>query len=575
VTRRRDPPDLRSRAEAKVAERGKKQAGSSSLSTELEIHRVELELQNEELRASRDLAETALARYTEVFDFAPIGYAVLDAALQIREVNHAGAALLGAERARLIGTRLTAHAVSRGLAAMHALVEQARTAARSVQAELELVRGGQPWLARITAAALPRGDATLLIAFDDVTEARRKEVELARSEAALRDADHRKDEFLAMLSHELRNPLAPILTCASALRLVEPGTEQASRMLDMIERSTNHLTRLVEDLLDVTRITSGKIQLQRVPVELVGLVSNAIADARVGFERRKLQLEARLLADELWMQGDPVRLTQILSNLLTNAQKFTPAGGLVTVSLERSDMRAVIRVRDTGIGIEPSQIPAMFQPFVQASQGLDRSRGGLGLGLAVARGLLQLHGGRISIHSDGPGRGTEVTFDLPVELASRFAGTAPADAAPIALRRILVIEDHADAAAALETLLVAEGHAVRTAADGAAGLALARSFDPDVVLCDLGLPVMDGFEVARAIRADPALCHCRLVAISGYARPEDVGQSRSAGFDSHLAKPVTLAVLEVELALADPSGRAPARPPDDSGSTRHRGVDRR
>jgi two-component system, chemotaxis family, CheB/CheR fusion protein len=574
---RRHPPlpaNLRSRAEARIAQRRKKQPGPSSLTAELEVHRVELELQNEELRAARDQAETALARYTEVFDFAPIGYVVLDAGLQIREINHCGAALLGAERARLVGTRLDAHAAQAGLPALHDLLDQARTAARSVQAELELMRGDRPWQARITAAALPRGDATLLIAFDDVTEARCKEVELARSELALREASQRKDEFLAMLSHELRNPLSPVLTCVAALRLVEPGTEQASRMLDMIERSTNHLTRLVEDLLDVTRITSGKIQLQRVPVELVGLVSAAIADARLAFERRALRLETRLPAGELWIHGDPVRLTQILSNVLTNAQKFTPDGGRVTVSLERSDMRAVIRVRDTGIGIEPSQISTLFEPFVQASQGLARSRGGLGLGLAVARGLLALHGGRISIHSDGPGQGTEVRFDLPVEAVNRAVDQDSADAAPVAPRRVLIIEDHADAAASLETLLVAEGHEVRTAADGAAGLALARSFDPDVVLCDLGLPKMNGFEVARAIRADPALCHCRLVAISGYARPEDIARSRSAGFDSHLAKPVTLAVLEVELASADPSSwRGPPR--NDSGSARRRGVDRR
>jgi two-component system CheB/CheR fusion protein len=559
MTRRRDPPDLRSRAEARIAQRRKKPANpsssssSSSLYAELEIHRVELELQNEALRAARDLAETALARYTEVFDFAPIGYAVLDAGLQIREINHAGATLLGAMRARLVGNRFAAYAAGRGLPAVHALLEQARTADHSVQAELELVRSSQTWLARITAAALPRGDATLLIAFDDVTEARRKEVELARSELALREANLRKDEFLAMLSHELRNPLAPIHTCLAALRLVEPGTEQAGRMLEMIERSANHLTRLVDDLLDVTRITSGKIQLQRVPVELVGLVSGAIAQARLAFERRKVQLEARLPADELWIQGDLVRLTQVLSNLLTNAQKFTPDGGRVTVSLERDGMRAVIRVRDTGIGIEPSQIPTLFQPFVQASQGLDRSRGGLGLGLAVARGLVELHGGWISIHSDGQGRGTEVTFELPVVAANWFADPAPADAAPIARRRILIIEDHADTAASLETLLVAEGHEVRTAPDGAAGLALARRFDPDVVLCDLGLPAMDGFEVARAIRADPALRHCRQVAISGYARPEDIARSRSAGFDSHLAKPVTLAGLLGELASVDPA----------------------
>jgi two-component system, chemotaxis family, CheB/CheR fusion protein len=542
---KRSESDLRSRAEAKLAQRRKKP--SNALSTELEVHRVELELQNEELRAARHAAETALAQYTEVFDFAPIGYAVLDASGQIREINHAGADLLGIERARLIGRRLAVFMTRTGLPAFHALIDRARASPRSVQAELELSRGDQAWLARVTAAVLPRGDATLLVAFEDVTETRRKEIELACSEAALREVNRRKDEFLAMLSHELRNPLAPIPTCIATLRLVEPGSEPATRMLGMIERSSNHMARLVEDLLDVTRITSGKIQLQRVPVELVGLVSSAVADAQVGFERRRLSLETQLPAGELWTQGDPVRLTQILSNLLTNAQKFTPDGGQVTVALDRLEARAVIRVRDTGVGVDPSQIASLFEPFVQAAQGLDRSRGGLGLGLAVTRGMVELHGGRIALHSDGQGRGAEVVFDLPVASPNRFADPAPA--APRAVpRRILIIEDHADAAESLEALLTIEGHEVQTAADGAAGLALVRTFGPDVVLCDLGLPGMDGFAVARAIRADPALRDRRLVALSGYAQPDDVAQARSAGFDSHLAKPVTLARLRAELA---------------------------
>jgi two-component system CheB/CheR fusion protein len=547
MTKRHDP-DLRSRAEATVAQRGGKPLDPSSQSAELEIHRLELELQNDELRAARDMAKAALARYTEVFDFAPIGYAVLDAGGQIREINHAGAGLLGAERARLVGKRLVAYVARTGLVAFNTLLDQARAATHSVQAELELMCGSQPWLARITAATLPRGDATLLIAFDDITEAKRKEIELARSELALRETNRRKDEFLAMLSHELRNPLAPVLLCLSTLRMVEPGSEPATRMLDMIERSAGHLTRLVEDLLDVTRITRGKIQLQRGPVELVGLVSSALADARLAFERRHLQLEAALPGGELWTQGDPVRLTQVLSNLLGNAQKFTPDGGRVTVSLERSGARAVVRVRDTGIGVDPSQIPTLFEPFAQAAQGLDRSRGGLGLGLAVARGLVEQHGGGITLHSEGLGRGTEVTFDLPVEVANRLAEQPATAAASAVRRRVLIIEDHPDAAVGLETLLTLEGHEVRTAADGAAGLALARTFDPDVVLCDLGLPVMDGFEVARAIRADSALRDCRLVAISGYARPDDVVRSRSAGFDGHLAKPATLASLRAVLA---------------------------
>jgi two-component system CheB/CheR fusion protein len=541
--------DLRSRAEARLAGRGKKPPDRSALATELEVHRVELELQNEELRAARDLAEAALGRYTEVFDFAPIGYAVLDAGHQIREINHAGAGLLGAERGRLVGKRLAAYVARSGVAAFHALVDQARAAGRSVQAELELCRGDQAWFARVTAAALPRGDATLLVAFEDVTDARRKETELAHSEVALREANRRKDEFLAMLSHELRNPLAPIQTCLAALRLIDPGSEAAGRMLDMIGRSANHLARLVEDLLDVTRITSGKIQLQRAAVELGGLVSSAVEDARLGFEQRRLQLEIRLPGGELWTLGDPVRLTQILSNLLTNAQKFTPDGGRVTVSLDRVDGRAVIRVRDTGVGVAPSQIPSLFEPFVQAAQGLDRSRGGLGLGLAVARGLVELHGGRIMLQSDGPGRGTEVAFDLPVESSNQIPARSPA-AAPAVSRRILIIEDHVDAAASLEELLTIEGHDVQTAGDGTAGLALVGTFDPDIVLCDLGLPGMDGFAVARAIRSDPALRGRRLVALSGYAQPEDVARSRSAGFDNHLAKPVTLARLKAELAAA-------------------------
>jgi two-component system CheB/CheR fusion protein len=535
--------------------RRRKPLDPRSQSGELEIHRVELELQNDELRTARNQAEAALARYTEVFDFAPIGYAVLDAGGQIREINHAGAGLLGAERARLVGKRLVACVARSGVTAFAALLEGARTASRSVQAELELVRGGQSWLARIVAAVLPRGEAGLLIAFDDVTEGRRKEAELARSEHALREVNRRKDEFLGMLSHELRNPLAPIQTCVAALRLIEPGSEPATRMLGMIERSANHLARLVDDLLDVTRITRGKIQLQCEPVELVGLVSGALADTRVAFERRNLALEARLPGSELWTLGDPVRLTQVLSNLLTNAQKFTPDGGRVTVSLAQTDARAVIRVRDTGIGIEPSQIPALFEPFVQAAQGLDRSRGGLGLGLAVARGVLELHGGQIAMQSDGPGRGTEVVFDLPIESPDRAAGPPAASSAAAVRRRILVIEDHSDAAASLETLLALEGHDVRIAANGPAGLALARTFDPDVVLCDLGLPEMDGFEVARAFRAEPALRDRRLVAVSGYAQPGDVARAYSAGFDDHLAKPVTWASLQEVLA-------AVARSPD-------------
>jgi two-component system CheB/CheR fusion protein len=320
-------------------------------------------------------------------------------------------------------------------------------------------------------------------------------------------------------------------------------------MLDILERSAQQLSRLIDDLLDVTRITSGKIQLHRVPVELVGLVSGALADVKLEFERHRLELETRIAEGQLWTLGDPVRLVQILTNLLTNAQKFTPDGGRVTVTMERRADRACIRVRDNGIGVEPSQIAALFEPFVQAAQGLDRSRGGLGLGLAVARGLVELHGGHITMRSEGSGTGTEVSFDLPLELPNATAAR-PTAATATRQRRVLIIEDHIDAAESLQLLLEMEGHEVKIANDGQAGLALAKTFVPEIVLCDLGLPGMDGFAVARAVRAESSLRDRYLVAISGYARPEDIKQSRAAGFDNHLAKPVSLAALHAAFAAA-------------------------
>ena len=547
---KRDERELRSRAEATVARRRtKKSVASEQLASELEIHRVELDLQNEELQGARAATEAALARYIEVFDFAPIGYAVLDAERRIREINHAGASLLGAERGRLISKQLAAYVAHGALRAFDALLIKAVAASSSIDDELEMVRSGQPWAARITVAALSRDEPMLLVAFEDVTETRRKEVELARSEQALREANQRKDDFIAMLSHELRNPLAPIQTCVSAMRQLPEGSPPPEKMLDILERSAQQLTRLVEELLDVTRVTSGKIQLRRVPVELVGLVTGALADVKLDFERHQLKLETRIPDGQIWTLGDPVRLVQILTNLLTNAQKFTPPGGCVTVTMERLDARVWIRVRDSGIGVDPSQIPALFEPFVQGAQGLDRSRGGLGLGLAVARGLVELHGGHITMRSDGSGTGTEVSFDLPIETPNT-AAARPAAATAAGQRRVLIIEDHADAAESLQLLLEMEGHCVQVASDGASGLARARTFGPEIVLCDLGLPGMDGFAVARAIRAEPALHDCYLVAISGYARPEDIKQSRAAGFDGHLAKPVNLAALHAVFAAA-------------------------
>jgi PAS domain S-box-containing protein len=369
------------------------------------------------------------------------------------------------------------------------------------------------------------------------------------AEEALRETDQRKNEFLAMLSHELRNPLAPIRNSVYLLGRAAHGGEQARRALAVIDRQVHHMTRLIDDLLDVTRISRGKIRLQRERVDLADLVHRVAEDHRSVFLRSAIDLAVRTGAAPLHADGDPTRLAQVIGNLLGNAAKFTPGGGRVVVSLEATDGGvASIRVRDTGTGIAPELLPTLFQPFVQGSQALDRSTGGLGLGLALVKGLVEMHGGAVEARSEGRGRGAEFTIRLPLAgppQARASAGPQPVAPHPL---RVLVIEDNADAADSLREVLELSEHAVEIAASGPEGLEKARSFHPEVVLCDIGLPLMDGFEVASRMRADPHLRSTLLVALSGYAGPEDVEKARAAGFDRHVAKPVDLSELDGILA---------------------------
>ncbi|MBI5511052.1 MAG: PAS domain S-box protein [Deltaproteobacteria bacterium] len=375
----------------------------------------------------------------------------------------------------------------------------------------------------------------------DITERKAAEDEL-------RESDRRKDEFLAMLSHELRNPLTPIRNSLRILERVTPGGDQARRAHAVIDRQVGHLSRLIEDLLDVNRINRGKIRLQRARLDLVELVRKTFEDHRCLLDEREVAVQ---LPDEpVWIDGDPTRLVQTIGNLIHNAAKFTPANGKVSVSLARVDGRAVLDVTDTGIGMDPQTLNRLFEPFAQAERSLDRSQGGLGLGLALVKGMVELHGGAVSAHSDGPGRGSRLTVSLPVD--GRVAGAS--DAAPAVVRtatgkRVLIIEDNQDAADSLREALELDGHRVVVAYDGATGLAQARRFNPDIVVCDIGLPTgMDGYDVARAFRAEAALKDTFLVAVSGYALPEDVERARAAGFERHLAKPPDLTTLEQVLA---------------------------
>ncbi|MBZ5713251.1 hybrid sensor histidine kinase/response regulator [Nannocystis pusilla] len=384
----------------------------------------------------------------------------------------------------------------------------------------------------------------------DIHEAKRTEAALRASEErhralaeALREADRRKDEFLAMLSHELRNPLAPIKNSLYILSHVQPGSDQARRAEHVIERQVEHMTRLIDDLLDVTRISRSKIQLQRTTVEMNELVRRTVEDHRSVFDACGVGLAFAPASRPLWVDGDPTRLSQIVGNLLQNAAKFTGRGGKTEVAVEAQGSGVLVHVRDDGMGIGADILPRLFDPFIQADTTLARSRGGLGLGLALVKGLVELHGGDVQARSAGLDHGAEFTVRLPGVPAPAPEAAPCVEAGGTPPGRILVIEDNLDAAESLKEALELDAHEVCLAHSGPEGLEKVRTFRPDVVVCDIGLPGMDGYEVARAIRADPARCTTRLIALTGYASPEDRQRARAAGFDRHLGKPPDFDVL--------------------------------
>ncbi|QEL15573.1 response regulator [Limnoglobus roseus] len=366
-----------------------------------------------------------------------------------------------------------------------------------------------------------------------------------RAEQALRDADRRKDEFLAMLAHELRNPLAPIRTAVEVLKMRDATDPPIRRVREIVDRQVSHMSRLIDDLLDVSRIARGKVALQRGRCDFARIVRDTAEDYRGTLEVEKLRLDVRTPDAPVWVSGDHTRLAQVVGNVLHNARKFTDAGGRVQVTVEADAGAAVVTVTDTGIGMDEDTLRQVFEPFAQADRSLDRSRGGLGLGLALVKGLVELHGGEVRAASDGIGRGSSFTIRLPLDNDSAARGQdLPPPSLPRAGRRVLVIEDNLDVAESLDLLLGMMGHDVRIARNGADGVAAVSAFRPDLVLCDIGLPGgMDGFAVATALRADPTADGAYLVALTGYGQPEDRAKAIEAGFDVHLTKPVDGASL--------------------------------
>jgi len=505
-----------------------------SSNDELRARNRELDALNDELRESRDFAEAVVETVHH-----PL--LVLDGKLRVQQAN----------RAFYQTFKITREATEQGLLyqlgqgqwdipALRRLLEEilpAQTAFQNEEVTQVFPEIGERTM-RLNAQVLRWNDQErILLAIEDITEYK-------AALEALRIADRRKNEFLSMLAHELRNPLAPIRNALEIWRRGDAGEAAERQAQAMLDRQLRQEARLLDDLLDLSRISRGTIVLKRQPVDLTHMVAQSVDDAYSQLDAHRHRLSLSLPEHAVPVEGDPARLQQIVSNLLTNAIKYTPPGGRITLTLTHEGRGAVLKVADTGIGISPELLPSIFDLFVQADKSLDRAEGGLGIGLTLVRRLVELHGGNIDARSDGTGKGSEFTVRLPAlpetAIPAAPAKTEAAEGTPVIHHRILVVDDNVDAAESTALLLQLEGHEVRTAFDGPQALEAAQTFRPQIVLLDIGLPRLDGYEVARRLRALPELGTPLLVAMTGYGQAEDRDRSRSAGFDEHLVKPVEI-----------------------------------
>jgi len=388
--------------------------------------------------------------------------------------------------------------------------------------------------------------ARAAIALDNARLYQSLEREIARSreaEARLQDSSQRKDEFLAMLSHELRNPLAPIRNAVEVIRRLAPPDPKLTMARDVVDRQVSLLARLVEELLDVSRISQGKIALKKEPVELARIISHSVETARPLIDARAQTLSVSVPPAPVWLSADFARLSQVVANLLNNAAKYTGEGGRIELTADAGEGEATITVRDNGTGIEAALLPKVFDLFVQGDRSLDRGQGGLGIGLTLVKRLVELHQGQVAVASDGPGRGSSFTVTLPCISAVAERERAPSAVAAIKSssevygRRVLVVDDNVDAAESTAAFLRLEGHEVKAVHDGLQALASLKVFDPHVVVLDIGLPGLDGYAVARQLRERGDTSHVLLIALTGYGQKEDRARAAASGFDYHFVKP--------------------------------------
>ncbi|HEY3324618.1 MAG TPA: ATP-binding protein [Planctomycetota bacterium] len=511
--------------------------------------REDAESLNEQLRAeiaARKEAEERVRisemRFRRLFETAQDGILILDLdSGKVTDANPFIIALLGYTREEFVGKELWEFGLlkdqERSKAAFRRVLETG--SARYEDLPLQTKAGERRDVEFVSNLYDEDGRKVVQCNIRDI--AKRK-----RAEDGLKDAERRKDDFLAMLGHELRNPLAPIRNASNILKRVNTTDPTVQRAREMIDRQVSQMARLIDELLDVSRIARGKVQLRKDSIDLTQMMRVFAVDYQPTMEGGGLTFERCISDRALWIHGDPARIQQIVGNLLNNALKFTNSGGKVTLGLDVEHGRtALISVQDTGIGMLPETMTRIFEPFNQADSSVARSRGGLGLGLALVKGLTELHGGTVQAESAGLGRGSRFIVRLPLQ--KQIAAPRPEKLDPVKKRthRILIIEDNLDAAESLQVLLSIVGHEVAVAHSGLEGLNLAHEFRPDIVLSDIGLPgEMDGYALARAIRKDPHLSSAYLVAMTGYGQEEDRRHAREAGFDHHITKPAEPEVLE-------------------------------
>jgi PAS domain S-box-containing protein len=523
---------------------------------------IQLRLEMAERQRVEDALRASEERFQVLFDLGPVAIFSCDRQGVLQNYNRRAAELWGREPMR--GDEAERYCGSLRLFAADGqplphekspIVEVLETGKMVKDAEVSIERpDGSRIFVAVSFAPL-RSDHGEIVgaisAFHDITERRELEDSLVARAGELAQADRSKDEFLAMLAHELRNPLAPLRHAAEILRTPEADAEEREQAHQILARQIANMERMIDDLLDVSRITEGKIELQKQATPLETIFTSAAHAARPGLAARGQELTVSLPAEPIFLEADPTRLDQVFGNLLGNACKYTGRGGHISLTAERTagePPEVLVRVRDNGVGIAPEVLPHIFDLFVQATRALDRAHGGLGIGLTLVQRLVKLHGGTVEARSDGVGQGSEFLVRLPI-LSGAAAAPVRASAPQIRdrPRRMLIVDDNEDSVRSLATLQRLRGHEVRTAFTGPEAVAIATEFQPEVVLLDIGLPGMDGFEVARRLRAMPALAGVFLVAISGYGRDEDLAEGRAAGFDEYVVKPLDLDLLRTWL----------------------------